>query len=176
MLQKQNRHGFTLIELLVVVLIIGILTAVALPQYTTAVEKSRAAEALTLMSAMVGSIERYRLQKDAWPDANAFTKLDVEIPQASGTTGYGGANFLMSFEPVGSINSTTQYRVIASRRLDASPYLLETTITEATNGTFSIVRKCKKGTASNATDITDSDSSEAAKFCNAITSGKPGGF
>jgi prepilin-type N-terminal cleavage/methylation domain-containing protein len=56
---KRSQGGFTLIELLVVVLIIGILAAIAIPQYFKVVEKGKASEALTTFDAIRGAQERF---------------------------------------------------------------------------------------------------------------------
>ena len=76
--------GFTLIELLVVVLIIGILAAVALPQYTKAVEKSRAAEGISMMRSLSTGVEEYVMANGEMP--TTFDQISV-VPkaQASGS-------------------------------------------------------------------------------------------
>jgi prepilin-type N-terminal cleavage/methylation domain-containing protein len=55
----KSRKGFTLIELLVVVLIIGILAAIAVPQYFKVVEKGKFAETMQWISGVKGAQERY---------------------------------------------------------------------------------------------------------------------
>lgn len=70
--------GFTLIELLVVVLIIGILSAIALPQYRLAVEKSRVSEAMTVIKSIAQAREVYRLANGELP--SYFRDIDIQIP------------------------------------------------------------------------------------------------
>ena len=64
--RKLSSKGFTLLELLVVVLIIGILAGIALPQYEKSVERSRAAEAQTILKAMFTAQQECVLRTGDW--------------------------------------------------------------------------------------------------------------
>ena len=77
------KKGFTLIELLVVVLIIGILSAIALPQYEKAVERTRAAEGIVLARAILDAQQRYYLANGSY--TQDLNDLDIEIPGSEGS-------------------------------------------------------------------------------------------
>ena len=68
-----RKNGFTLIEMLTVVLIIGVLTAVALPQYRRAIRKAEVSEAVSMLRLIRESGERLATEFD-YRDFPTFRK------------------------------------------------------------------------------------------------------
>ena len=112
----KSKQAFTLIELLVVVLIIGILAAVALPQYQKAVEKARMTEAVSLVRAIANANQVFYMANGRYADMTELSLLDIEIPGDSfASTAYPGRietkNFIYS--PGGN---NVNYLALAQRK------------------------------------------------------------
>ncbi len=73
-----RKKGFTLLEMLVTVLIVGVLAAVAVPEYKTAVLNSRLSSVMTNVKTIADSLEVYYLSMNEYPD-NDLSNLDVGI-------------------------------------------------------------------------------------------------
>ena len=100
-----SKKGFTLIELLVVVIVVGVLTSVALPQYRKSMDRAKAAEAQEILPALFEARERWMILNGyTWDNGKivdssgnqktlTMKMLDIEIPGTRTETGLQTKNF-----------------------------------------------------------------------------------
>jgi type IV pilus assembly protein PilA len=81
LVQKRQDKGFTLIELLVVIIIIGILSAIALPSFLNQAAKAKQTEAKTYIGSVTRAQQAYRIEKSTF--AGNITDLEIGIPTAT---------------------------------------------------------------------------------------------
>lgn len=78
MMRAQVRKAFTLVEILIVVVILGILAAIVIPQFTSASEEAQISSAESQLQTVRNQIELYRVRNNGTPPtlANIFTLED----------------------------------------------------------------------------------------------------
>jgi general secretion pathway protein G len=125
----KSRAGFTLVELLIVVVILSILAAVAIPQFTNSAEEARASNLQTNLSVLRNALEYYKIQhSDKYPGyppgggspTSAETAKQLTMASTStgttatpGTSGYPLGPYVKEAIPENPINGLNTLTVIA---------------------------------------------------------------
>jgi len=91
---KKGKKGFTLIELMIVVAIIGILAAIAIPNFLRFQAKSKQSEAKTNLGGIYTAEVAYRAEHDAYADLNVISWAPSGTPRYRYTLSPGGSNDL----------------------------------------------------------------------------------
>lgn len=121
---RSNQKGFTLIELMIVVAIIGILAAIAIPNYLTYQLKAKTAEAKTNLGGIRTGEEAYLAENDVYLSC-ALNPASI----SAGKTAWGTASSFaaIGFQPAGDVyyqynvsTNASQFNAVATGNLDGT--------------------------------------------------------
>jgi general secretion pathway protein G len=120
MLARNRKTGFTLVEILIVVIILGILAAIVIPQFTNASQDARESALLSQLQTLRSQIELYKLQhKDALPNLVAnwnpmTTKTDSDGVASAATDAFGPYMQSAPSNPINSLSNVTDGNTAAA--------------------------------------------------------------
>lgn len=127
---KRRRSGFTLVEVLIVVVILGILAATVLPQFTTATDDARETSIRQNLQTLRSVIETYKIQHNGNIPAKGSTDADLFVDQLlkstdlSGTVGDIGSKpfgpYVVGQFPANPYNGLRTVKVVNSATLGAA--------------------------------------------------------
>ncbi len=134
MMQKRAYRAFTLIEILIVVVILGILAAAVVPQFTDASSEAKLSALQTNLHTIRSQLQLYRMQHNGtWPVLATFTNQMTLVSKADGTTaalgtsGYPYGPYLLTIPN----NPFTDTNTVSAGAADSSAWYYDQSI-----GTF----------------------------------------
>jgi general secretion pathway protein G len=121
-----NRSGFTLVELLIVVIILGVLAAIAIPQFTSSTDDAKLSSLDTSLAELRNAVELYYHQhNNAYPGAkNNTTGLDVATAAEAATAFAAQMTLYSAIDGVTSNtkDATHKYGPYLKKQVPKNPY------------------------------------------------------